>query len=175
VSPDTTPPIIATIQAIPTNQSAAISWLTDDYATSRIDYGPTVALGSTVSTQALITSHSLVATGLAENTDYHYNVTSCNVDGYCTTTGPLSFRTLGPEQAMPFEQGFCTGQFIERGPNAVPGKIVKGDIFEYWCETPYMLRPRMPFQIALTVDTEDTTKDLRVPDARTGDETPIYP
>ena len=32
--------------------------------------------------------------------------------------------------------GYCTGVYVETGPNHQPGLIQAGDVFEYYCELP---------------------------------------
>ena len=77
-APDTTPPVISSVSAVPgANGSATITWNTDELSTSRVDYGiDSGDLNLNVSAPALVTAHSLVLSGLLPNTTYHYRVTS---------------------------------------------------------------------------------------------------
>jgi len=93
-APDTTPPILSSIQATGiTYNSAAISWTTDDYGNSTVYYG-TASPNLIKSDSNLVTSHSIALTGLSSNTNYYYQVKSCNSNGYCSTPSTYSFRTL---------------------------------------------------------------------------------
>nr|CAI78807.1 hypothetical protein [uncultured Latescibacterota bacterium] len=56
--------------------SATITWTTSIAAESQVDYGPTVSYGSTATSKAMVTSHSLDITGLSADRTYHYKVTS---------------------------------------------------------------------------------------------------
>jgi hypothetical protein len=60
-----------------TAASATITWTTDQAATSQVSYGTTTAYGtlSTLNT-TLVTSHSVVLTGLTQGTTYNYAVIS---------------------------------------------------------------------------------------------------
>ena len=74
---DTTAPSISALLAVPTSNSATISWTTDEPATSRVDYGTSpAALTSTASVSALTTAHSVQLSGLTSGTTYYYRVTS---------------------------------------------------------------------------------------------------
>lgn len=100
---DTTPPAVSSVNAAPSGSSATVTWLTDESATSRVDYGTTTALGSTA-TGASGTSHSVALSGLASVTTYYYRVTSSDAAGNATTdpaTGgaPRSFTT--PDTGAP--------------------------------------------------------------------------
>jgi hypothetical protein len=112
---------------------------------------------------------------LDENTNYYYNVTSCNPDNVCTEEGPFLFKTVGPELALPFESGYCTGQYIERGEEPEDGYLKRGDVFEYFCETPYMLRPNAQFTVTLVTSGRQLQRQFTTPYITQESETPIYP
>lgn len=59
-----------------TATSATITWTTNHAANSQIDYGLTSGYGSVKSNASLVTSHSIVITGLTSGSTYHYRVTS---------------------------------------------------------------------------------------------------
>lgn len=60
-----------------TGKQATITWKTDIAATSQVEYGTTTAYGSTTALDTtLVTSHSVVLTGLTLDTTYHYRVLS---------------------------------------------------------------------------------------------------
>ncbi len=75
---DTTPPVITVLPASGvTETTATINWNTNEPATSQVEYGPTVAYGSTTPLDtSLVTNHSVVITGLTPGTTYHYRVIS---------------------------------------------------------------------------------------------------
>ena len=84
------PPQISNIQVTVTSSTATITWTTDKAANSKVNYGLTTAYGLTVSSSALVTSHSLILTGLTPSTTYHYQVQS--TDG--GVTGSYSDKTF---------------------------------------------------------------------------------
>ena len=97
---DTTPPVISSVTAAPgAGGTATITWTTDEPATSRVDYGTSAgALNSFVVDAALTTSHSVLLTGLAPTTIYHYRVTSADAVPNTVTwpnppAAPASFTT----------------------------------------------------------------------------------
>ena len=91
---DTVPPVISSIlnNSI-TNQSAIVSWQTDEGAISRIYYGLTTNLGSEVLDLDYLVAHSLQLVNLLSNTTYYYKVGSCDVSGNCANSSLFNFRT----------------------------------------------------------------------------------
>lgn len=99
---DTTAPAIENVSATSiTNQSATITWDTDELSNSSVNYGTTLALGSYASNSPLVTSHSVPLTALTNFTLYYYNVSSCDSSGNCNTTGPYNFTTLQNNDTQP--------------------------------------------------------------------------
>ena len=92
-APDTTPPVISNIQVSVTDTTATITWDTDEAADSRVDYGLTSGYGSSESSAALVTSHSLTLTGLTADTEHHYQVTSVDGSGNSASSSDLTFTT----------------------------------------------------------------------------------
>ncbi len=93
---DVSAPIVSNIQAGSiTTSGAAITWATDELATSRIEYGTTSTYGSftTLDGVADLTSHSVALSGLTAGTEYHYRVISADVTGNTTTSGDQTFTT----------------------------------------------------------------------------------
>jgi hypothetical protein len=73
--------------------TAVISWRTDTYSDSRVNYGTTTALGQTKYDAANVTHHSLLLTDLTPDTLYYFRVESRDASG--TTTSDLySFKTI---------------------------------------------------------------------------------
>jgi hypothetical protein len=93
-STDADPPVITAISANPSVVSANIAWLTDEYATSRVDYGTTTSYGNNVQMLGLTTGHNVLVTGLIPNTTYYYKVTSADGSGNAAEQVGGSFTTL---------------------------------------------------------------------------------
>lgn len=93
--PDTTPPVISSIQANGITTSAAtITWTTDEASNSVVEYGLTTSYGSTASNASNVTSHSIGLSGLAANTLYHYRVSSTDPSSNTATSADGTFQTL---------------------------------------------------------------------------------
>ena len=92
----TTPPPLklAALKSSASGASAVVSWLTNNVADSRVDYGTTNAYGSFATSASLVNSHSLSLTGLAGGTTYHYQVTSVDAYGQTATSADGTF-TIG--------------------------------------------------------------------------------
>ncbi|MBI2542608.1 MAG: hypothetical protein HYW24_00255 [Candidatus Aenigmarchaeota archaeon] len=101
-SSDTTAPSISSISASSiTNESAAISWTTDESATSELEYGKDTNYGSVGSNSTLKTSHKFTLTGLSSSTTYHYRVKSKDVSNNQGVSGDNTFTTLATQITQP--------------------------------------------------------------------------
>lgn len=100
--PGVSAPIISSVTASSiTKNSARITWTTDKDSNSSVSYGVTVAYASgTTSDAALVTSHSIILTGLNSNTTYHYSVASVDVTALSRSSGDYIFTTL-PDTTPP--------------------------------------------------------------------------
>lgn len=94
--PDTTPPVISGVATgSVTTSGATISWTTNEPATTQAEYGTTSSLGSlSPSDSALVTSHSVILTGLNSNTTYYFKVRSIDGSGNNTLSAQNTFVTL---------------------------------------------------------------------------------
>ncbi len=96
---DVTKPVIGNIQVTNlTAAGAAISWITDEPATSNFEYGLTTDCGSTVNGSINpATEHTVVLTGLKPGTGYHYLISTIDLAGNTNVSEDSFFTTLpGP-------------------------------------------------------------------------------
>ena len=77
-SPDTVPPAIVEgpVHSGITHNKAVISWLTDEIATSIVQYGSSELYGSERGESDFVQSHQIVLTNLQDSTLYHYRAGS---------------------------------------------------------------------------------------------------
>jgi len=95
---DVTDPVISDIQIMDiTNQTARVTWETDDPADSVVD-SPGGVMASAVTYS---TGHDLVLQGLEDRTEFEITVSSCNDDGLCKTSSTHQFTTLANEDNDP--------------------------------------------------------------------------
>jgi GH25 family lysozyme M1 (1,4-beta-N-acetylmuramidase) len=95
--PDTTAPVISAVTASGiSDNSATITWSTDESSDSVVDYGTTTAYGLTASNPSLVVSHSVGLSGLTASTVYHYRVISKDAANNTATSGDFTFTTLAP-------------------------------------------------------------------------------
>jgi hypothetical protein len=95
-APDTTPPVISNVQATSiTDNSAVITWTTDEASDSVVQYGTTSeSYPSSRNSTTLVTSHSVTLTGLNDDTTYFFRVRSTDGSGNGpTVSSELSFKT----------------------------------------------------------------------------------
>jgi hypothetical protein len=91
---DGTPPVISSVVATPAFVAGVITWLTDEFADAQVEYGPTVAYGSSTAIDSTFTlSHSVTITNLAAGATYHYRVKSRDVIGNLATGSDGTFTT----------------------------------------------------------------------------------
>jgi regulation of enolase protein 1 (concanavalin A-like superfamily) len=82
-------PAITNVSAVPAAGGATITWTTDRAATTQVKYGLTTSYGSsTPMDSSMVTSHSVVLSGMACATTYHYVVTSTNAAGANPSSSP---------------------------------------------------------------------------------------
>ena len=92
-----TPPVISAISSgTPTTTAATIIWTTDQSANSEVVWGTTTAYGTASSSASFLTSHSIILSGLATSTLYHYAVVSANTFGATATSTDQTFTTASP-------------------------------------------------------------------------------
>ncbi len=92
---DTTPPVITAGPSVsPGDCAATVTWTTDEPATSRVDYGPTVSYGNTATVSGYTRDHSVSLPALDPSTTYHYAVSSTDAAGNGpTTSADATFAT----------------------------------------------------------------------------------
>ena len=100
--PDTTPPTLTNVTVFSvTATSASISWTTNERATSRVDFGETLAYGAASSDAALTTAHALTMTGLRSGTTYHSLASSADAAGNVGAATDGTFTTPAVDTTPP--------------------------------------------------------------------------
>jgi purple acid phosphatase-like protein len=82
-----------TVSAV-TATTAWVSWSTDSYSDSQVEFGPTSAYGSSAPVDASLTwLHRQLLTGLTPGATYHYRVRSRDLRGAVGVSGDATFTT----------------------------------------------------------------------------------
>ncbi|MBI4550679.1 MAG: fibronectin type III domain-containing protein, partial [Candidatus Latescibacteria bacterium] len=102
--PDVRPPTLTVkpqvLAVAPHN--AVIGWITDELSTSTVEYGPTAALGTIRTHDALVIRHVLALHGLAQSTTYSALVSSADGSGNVTAyPDTLVFTTPAAPDTLP--------------------------------------------------------------------------
>jgi predicted CXXCH cytochrome family protein len=102
---DNAPPVLHGVDSVDiTGSSARITWITDEPATSQVEYGTDTTYGQqTPADQALVTDHSVDLGGLDDNTLYHYRVLSGDAARNNTVSPDHTFST--PDETPPVISG----------------------------------------------------------------------
>ena len=92
---DTTPPVISEVDASHiTESNITINWVTNEPATSQVEYGETDDYGSTtLLDEELVTSHNVTLTELELKTTYHFRVKSVDEAGNEVLSDDYTFTT----------------------------------------------------------------------------------
>ena len=105
---DTTPPVISSIAASASDGTAVINWVTDEPASTQVEYGTDTSYGllspstpqhdPTSGTSAGVITHSVTLTGLTNGTTYHYKVKSKDAAGNLAESGDETFTPTSSTQ-----------------------------------------------------------------------------
>lgn len=101
---DVISPNISDISATYNDNSAIISWTTDEAASSKVEYGTGTSYGSSSGESDVsprVTSHSISISELASCTEYHYRVYSRDATGNSSYSGDNTFTTTGCPSPTP--------------------------------------------------------------------------
>ncbi|MDD5688212.1 MAG: FG-GAP-like repeat-containing protein [Elusimicrobia bacterium] len=91
---DTKAPVISNVVAGVSQNTAVITWNTDEASDSQVAYGLTTSLGSTTTLDtAKYMLHSVTITGLQKGKIYYYKVYSKDATGNLATSSQYSFKT----------------------------------------------------------------------------------
>jgi len=126
-TPDTTAPVISNVSANQAENSSTINWDTDEYASSKVEYGTTQSYGLTtleLDTPVMLTSHSVNISGLNNCTNYYYRVISKDAIGNEATSSQLTFTTAGCPSADNGNTLVCT----QKSPTKIP--VINSIIWE---------------------------------------------
>ncbi|MHA1613783.1 MAG: fibronectin type III domain-containing protein, partial [Candidatus Thorarchaeota archaeon] len=100
--PDTTPPTISNVQApVVDRNSATITWLTDEPATSKVEYATGSDLSNSTTTSEvtdLRKEHSVIISNLLSETTYYYRVISKDSSGNLATSSIYSFTAKSAKE-----------------------------------------------------------------------------
>ena len=95
--PEPVPPVISNVRVYPDVDSAVILWLTDEPATTEIEWGETEDYEKgtvVVRPDDLIIEHRADLEGLESDKVYHFRIKARNAEGGEAVTDDYSFRTL---------------------------------------------------------------------------------
>ncbi|MDD5626100.1 MAG: DUF2341 domain-containing protein [Patescibacteria group bacterium] len=102
---DTTPPVISNLSVSSiTDTGAVVSWVTNEDATSLIDYGLSSSYSEAkhASLTDFTVSHQTILSNLTKNTVYHYQVLSQDASGNLAQSADAIFTTLSaPGETTP--------------------------------------------------------------------------
>lgn len=148
-------PTISNIQSLPTDIDARITWETDIGSNSTVYWGLTTSLGSNASQSGSRTQHSVLLSGLSNETRYYYKVQSCNNVG-CTNSSIAHFDTL-------VMGGYCRLRYTQKGDDFQQGRLGKGDIAILDCQLPTGLGHSEEFIVRLSWGAGDIVKTSTTP------------
>lgn len=100
---DTAGPVITNIVSLPSHNSVAVNWSTDEAAIGNVEYGITNTYGqSTIFTSEYIKDSKITITGLLADTLYYYKIWSKDTAGNTSSSLEKIFTTLAsPKNRTP--------------------------------------------------------------------------
>ncbi len=100
---DTVAPEISVVaSSYITENSATMTWTTNEPSDSQVEFGLSTAYGSATNiTPTLVKSHSKTLTGLAANTTFHFRVRSSDSLGNIASSADHTFTTLSVPSTQP--------------------------------------------------------------------------
>ena len=101
---DVTPPAISSVSAVPGDHQAEITWTTNEAASTRVEYGLTLAYGSSsgeLNVSPRVSDHWAAINGLAICTTYHYRVFSKDAALNEGGSADATFKTTGCDVTPP--------------------------------------------------------------------------
>ncbi|MFC2049669.1 redoxin domain-containing protein [Chloroflexota bacterium] len=163
---ETAPAISAVNSSSITESSAIITWITDERATSQVEYGETEEYGLTTQLdENLSTEHSVPLTGLDDDITYYFRVISKDASGNEATledNQPFTTESIIP---VGYQVGNRAPDFTLQDINEnewklsdFKGKIVMVNFWATWCEP---CKEEMPFFQEIVVS-EDWSEDLKI-------------
>jgi hypothetical protein len=116
VDVENAPPVISAISANPSDTSAVITWTTDRAATSSILYGTSQSYDLSATSGSFDTSHSIMLTGLSDQTQFHFEITAGDALGYYATSSDQVFTTNVTASSGSSGSGSSGSSFSPSGP-----------------------------------------------------------
>ena len=108
--------LIQDLQTSVTPNSATLTWTTNQPANSTINYADDLLKDQTITDTSFLTEHSLIITGLNDDTTYYYDVIVVTQEGSQGIKPDQSFKTSDitpPPKVSGFESGEITRTSIE--------------------------------------------------------------
>jgi len=114
--PDETAPVIVGGPAVtPADCRAAITWVTDEAASSSVAWGESIPFDQEASAPGFAIGHEVTLTGLEPETTYHFRAASTDPSGNGPTESPTSAFTTGAETPI----GLGTPSLDATAPTAI--------------------------------------------------------
>lgn len=91
-APDIAPPVITNVSAVPANDSAVITWDSNEASDSLVKYGASPEIQ--MKDNGMVLNHTLTLSGLEPVTVYYYFVNSTDANGNSAQSSEHTFMTL---------------------------------------------------------------------------------
>jgi len=169
--PDVTAPLLSSIAAGAVSASSAtISWLSNEPATSQVEYGLTTAYGaSSPLDTTLLTSHRVTLTSLTPSTLYHYRVHSRDAAGNSAVSADRTFTTASPDTTPPIISAVAASRVTATGATITwttnepsDSRVEYGPTTTYGNSTPLNITLVTSHSMTLSGLTASTTYHFRV-------------
>jgi len=124
---DMSGPVISSIASSTLHTTANITWATDEYANSQVEYGLTSAYTASTTLDArFMPTHSASLTGLVASTTYHYRIRGADVGGNIAYSADQTFTTMSPQANYIAVTSPVSYQVIQRGEDNLGHILISG-------------------------------------------------
>ena len=93
VEPDTTPPVISDVSVAVEPDGATVHWITDEPATSQVNFGKTTTYNKTIEDLSFSTEHFIYLDNLQSEQLYHFKISSTDLKSNAAVTEDDTFTT----------------------------------------------------------------------------------
>ncbi|PWU11941.1 MAG: hypothetical protein C5B50_22285 [Verrucomicrobia bacterium] len=132
---DATPPVLSNVGANPSVLTAFITWNSDKPTSSLVEYGVSLAYGSSSGLfSQLVTAHGVTLYSLGPQTAYHYRVHSRDLAGNETVSGDYTFTTFSAPDLL-VTNVVVSGSLVSGGNVQIVWADTNsggGSTFTYW-------------------------------------------
>ena len=155
-------PLIINLTQAVSRSSVVLTWNTDKFSNSSVNYSTTISLGTNLTNTSFLLNHSVGISNLDSSTIYYYNITVCNVLNVCNNSGIYTFTTEAAASSSSEGSPRRSASSIEKGTEEI---VHEPETYSQSEERPKPKKKEEPAgdrtKIKILDDAIDTLENLR--------------